>query len=217
MKKLHLGCGERYLEGYINIDFAQSEHTVMKSSADQYSNILDLRYTDNSVDEVRLHHVFEHFPRPIACALFSSWFCWLKVGRILHIEVPDLQKTVLNMLKPFVSIKQHFVSERHIFGSHEASWAVHYEGYTPRGLRYMFKQYGFKIVKEKKNKWQRTYNFELIARKSNILLTKDDLFKITKEYLSNFLVGKAISYSEERLLNVWLEIYKKQMGKSCFC
>jgi predicted SAM-dependent methyltransferase len=65
--KLHLGCGQRHLEGYINIDFPASEHSVQdKSVADIQADITQLSYPASSIDEVRLHHVFEHFPRPVA-------------------------------------------------------------------------------------------------------------------------------------------------------
>ena len=85
--KLHLGCGQRYFEGYVNIDYPQSEHTVQqKSVADQFANLMELRYRKGTIDEVRLHHVFEHFPRATACALLASWNSWLKIGGILRIS-----------------------------------------------------------------------------------------------------------------------------------
>lgn len=84
IKKIHLGCGERYLEGYLNIDFPSSEH----------HNLLEFSYEKESVSEIRLHHVFEHFDRATALALFSPWK------------------------------RKRLVATRHIFGSHEASWAI---------------------------------------------------------------------------------------------
>jgi predicted SAM-dependent methyltransferase len=79
--KLHLGYGQRYLEGYVNIDFPVSEDTLQKDNvADLHAGILGLRYPVGSVEEIRLHHVFEHFSRPVACALLASWFSWLYPG-----------------------------------------------------------------------------------------------------------------------------------------
>jgi len=68
--------------------------------------------------------------RPIACALISAWYFWLKPKGVLHIEVPDLYKTALVVYNPFRSYNKKMVAIRHIFGAHEASWAVHCEGYT---------------------------------------------------------------------------------------
>jgi hypothetical protein len=77
--KLHLGCSQKYLESYTNIDFPLTEHSVQtKSIADEHHDILGLSYPVGSIDEVRLHHVFEHFDRPTACALIASWGTWLK-------------------------------------------------------------------------------------------------------------------------------------------
>jgi hypothetical protein len=59
--RLHLGCGERYLDGYVNIDCPSSEHTVQRTSpADRLADITQLRYEPESVEEVRLHRAVEH-------------------------------------------------------------------------------------------------------------------------------------------------------------
>ena len=92
--KPHLGCGERYINGYINIDFPSESRTVMDTSkADIHTNILELNYSLESIDEIRLHHVFEHFTRPVASALIAGWYSWLKPGGKMHIEVPDFEET----------------------------------------------------------------------------------------------------------------------------
>ena len=79
--KLHLGCGHYYLEGYTNVDYPPSEHSVQQSiKADLFCDLATLRYAAGSVDEIRLHHVFEHFPRPAALALLCRWRDWLVPG-----------------------------------------------------------------------------------------------------------------------------------------
>lgn len=62
--KLHLGCRQKYLECYININYPVSEHSIQeKSVADIHADITQLSYPLSSVDEVHRHHVFEHFTR----------------------------------------------------------------------------------------------------------------------------------------------------------
>ena len=91
--KLHLGCGERYLEGYINIDYPPEQHTVQQNTkVDHYADITKLNYPENSIDEVRLHHVFEHFDRATALALLCNWHTWLKPGGKLLIETRTLKE-----------------------------------------------------------------------------------------------------------------------------
>ena len=90
--KLHLGCGQRYLDGYTNIDFPSTEHTVQTVSvADEFHNLFELLYKQKTIDEIRLHHVFEHFDRATACAFMVGWNSWLKIGGNLRIEVPDFE------------------------------------------------------------------------------------------------------------------------------
>jgi len=207
--KLHLGCGQRYLEGYLNIDFPLNEHTAQKKSvADQTADILTLQYEPDSLEEIRLHHVFEHFSRPVACALLTTWYFWLKPGGILHLEVPDFKKSAQIILSPFKSEKAKKVAERHVFGSQEAPWAVHQAGYTPKGLTDFLSLFGFNIKAIKKNNYCGTYNFEILAVKNSNQLDREKLSELTKLYLSQFLLPNEINK-----LDIWLEQYQNQVNK----
>lgn len=210
--KLHLGCGERYLKGYCNIDFPSTEHTIQKTSvADEYANIPDLKYENNSIAEVRLHHVFEHFDRAQACGLIATWHFWLKEGGVLHIEVPDFFRTVLAYLSPLNSFHEKMVGIRHIFGSQEASWAVHFDGYDIARFKKMFELFGFEIIEKKKSSWMGTYNIEIIAKKTEKVFSKDEYQEAAKVYLSQFCLDG--SESEKIMLEVWMNNFRTQIDK----
>jgi predicted SAM-dependent methyltransferase len=207
--KLHLGCGQTYLKGYINIDFPLKEHSVQNTSvADKQIDLLKLKYPENSVEEIKIRHVFEHFTRPVACSLISKWHIWLKAGGFLHIEVPNFERTSKVVSNPSATDRKKLLALRHIFGSHEAWWANHYEGYTPKSLSALLKMYGFSINKIHKYSWKGMYNFEIFAIKTNLKLDMQNLRQITKNYLKQFLVDK--SESELRLLSAWMNIYEGQ-------
>ena len=104
--KLHLGCGEIYFKDYVNIDFPLENHSVQRSSvADQFSNLYELSYPINSITEIRLHHVFEHFSRAHALAFLAAWNRWLKFEGVLRIEVPDFYTTAKKASSLFASKK----------------------------------------------------------------------------------------------------------------
>lgn len=211
--KLHLGCGQYYLEGYTNIDYPSTEHTVManKMKVDQYADLTSLRFPSQSVEEIRLHHVFEHFSRAVACALLVSWSSWLKVGGKLRIEVPDFEKTGKVALSRFSSEREKGIALRHIFGSQEAHWAIHFEGYSPASLKRMLSTFGFKPVEVKKNSHAGTYNIDITAVKERNLSTEDAL-KAAKTHLSNYMVDDAAS--EQVMLDVWLNNFQDQLKKT---
>lgn len=206
MKKLHLGCGERYFEGYLNIDFPPSEHTVQNTSvADEHHNLLELSYENESVDEIRLHHVFEHFDRPTAIALLFAWNRWLKSGGLLRIEVPDyFFSGLLSLFSP--TKRKRLVATRHIFGSHEAPWAIHAEGWTRGSLERALKLAGFQLIKTKRNYWRGTVNLDLVARKVH----PGDLRKLDS-FFSLYLLDE--SETELRLKEVWKDAFEKQFNK----
>jgi len=205
--KLHLGCGQRYFKGYVNIDYPMTEHTVQeKSVADVQADLLKLRYDACTIEEVRLHHVFEHFSRPVACALLTNWYSWLKPGGIVHIEVPDFARTARKVLSGFTNDQLRHVGLRHIFGSQEAHWAVHFEGYSKTLLSKMLERFGYEVKEVKKNAWKGTYNIEVIAAKGSGNLSKEAMEKRAEEHLHQYMVDEG--ESEQRLLQTWLDIYR---------
>jgi hypothetical protein len=210
--KLHLGCGQKYFEGYINVDHPPSEHTVMAETvADEFKDLLEMNYSHSSVDEIRLHHVFEHFPRATACALLASWNSWLVMGGVLRIEVPDFFKTAKSIFNPFVSDTKKSVALRHIFGSQEANWAVHYDGYTKQNLTIFLGLFGYQPVEFLFNSWGATHNIEVKAKKISEL-DLDLSFNASKAYLSRFMVDNSLS--EQAQLSTWLDSFNLQMAKS---
>jgi predicted SAM-dependent methyltransferase len=207
--KLHLGCGQKYLEGYRNIDYPPAEHTVQNTSvADEYCNISQLKYHSGSIEEVRLHHVFEHFERFSACAYLASWNSWLKTGGRIHIEVPDFETTLKKNFSRWDKHRFEGVGLRHIFGSQEAPWAVHYEGYSDWKLRQIVSHFGFETTEVIKSEYKRTFNIEIHAvKKQNI--KKEEAAKGAVQYLSTYLVDD--SGTEQRMLAVWMEKFNTQL------
>lgn len=210
--KLHLGCGQKYLDGYVNIDYPPAEHTVQNTSvADEYHDIRMLNYAAGTISEVRLHHVFEHFERFNACAYLASWNSWLKPGGIVHIEVPDFETTIKKNFSRFNRAKYEGVGLRHIFGSQEASWAVHYEGYSEHKLRSIVSCFGFDNIKIIKSEYKRTFNIEVIASKAKSL-DKQQSRAAAAGYLKDYLVDD--SDTEKRMLEVWLTKFDEQVANS---
>ena len=85
--RLHLGCGKKRLDGYVNID-------GFEPSADVIADIRKLPYDDNSVDEIVAIHVFEHFEVWEAEGIAREWHRVLRPGGVLVMEMPSFDKVV---------------------------------------------------------------------------------------------------------------------------
>jgi hypothetical protein len=140
--KLHLGCQEKYLEGYVNIDLPPSSHTAQKVKADVYSDVRDLVYENESVDEVRSHHMLEHFSRQEALVLLARWHKWLTMGGTIHMETPDFEESARKFVTT-ADMQEQFQLARHIFGSHEADWAYHKDFWSEDKYRFVLRELGY--------------------------------------------------------------------------
>jgi ADP-heptose:LPS heptosyltransferase/glycosyltransferase involved in cell wall biosynthesis len=167
--RLHLGCGKWHFDGYINIDYPLQEHTVVKRlGADYHADITQLRFPDHSVDEIRLHHVFEHFSRVTSLAMLIRWHRWLKPGGRLHIEAPDLIGSARTLLSE-ASWKTKMGVVRHLAGDQAAKWGYHADHWFAERFEHTLKSLGFATVSTRTSAWPHEpylSNVEVVAVKA---------------------------------------------------
>lgn len=84
--KLHLGCGKRYISGFVHVDAIRYEHVDYIMNVDNLS-----LFQDESVDLIYTCHVLEHFHRAKTRKVLAEWCRVLKVGGVLRLSVPDFE------------------------------------------------------------------------------------------------------------------------------
>lgn len=87
--KLHIGCGEKYIPGFIHIDVRKLPHMDYVTPAGK----LDM-FADGSVDLIYSCHMLEHLPRNEVEDVLKEWHRVLKPGGILRLAIPDFEKIV---------------------------------------------------------------------------------------------------------------------------
>ena len=83
--KLHLACGNVYLEGYINIDKNPNVKTDILADFITIGSLFE----KNSIDEIMIIHAFAYLSRLQAIHFLGVCYSLLKSGRSLIMEMPD--------------------------------------------------------------------------------------------------------------------------------
>lgn len=137
MIKLHLGCGTKHIDGYVNID------ARYLPGVDEVDNIKFLRkYKPNSVDVIYACHVLEHVGRYEVEGVLKRWFEILKPGGILRLAVPN-----------FSSICSHYVKSGDLksimgllYGGQDYDGNFHYVTFDFHTLNTTLTDIGFQTV-----------------------------------------------------------------------
>ena len=139
--KLHLGCGGQNWEGFVDID----QYPAFDCKPDVVSDITDLPYKEDTVDEIWLIHVFEHIFYCDADDAIASWYRILKPGGKLVIEVPCMDKIINNYNKREMDPRLTILG---IFGEQLSGQPemVHKWCYTKNSLKGMLEDAGFKTA-----------------------------------------------------------------------
>ena len=85
--KLHVGCGPRILEGWINLDIAPVDGAIHGSG-------LDLHFADGTVSRIYCEDLFEHFDQKDQLKFLSECHRLLEPGGLARITFPELRASL---------------------------------------------------------------------------------------------------------------------------
>jgi predicted SAM-dependent methyltransferase len=137
--KLHLGCGKRYIPGYVHIDAVDFPHVDHVTSIDNLSFI-----GDDTVDVIYNCHVLEHFKRRDVPRVLSEWHRVLRPGGTLRISVPDLE-AVCEIYRKTGDIELVIGA---LFGRQDYLYNIHYNVFDLVSLSKVLKKVGFVDVRK---------------------------------------------------------------------
>jgi predicted SAM-dependent methyltransferase len=134
---LHIGCGDRYIPGFIHIDVRKLPHVNYVASADK----LDM-FENDSVDLVYSCHVLEHFRRDQIEDVLKEWYRVLKAGGTLRIAVPDFESVV----KVYKKYKDMELTMGLLYGGQDYPENTHFVAFDFSYLKKRLTEVGFKNI-----------------------------------------------------------------------
>lgn len=138
MIKLHVGCGNVRINGYINVDLVHSPAVDVLNDV----RTLDGIYAD-SIDVIYACNVLEHFKRFEYPIVLQRWLGVLKKGGILRLSVPDFEA----LCKYYMKTKDLDGIYPAIFSCQGKQFSFHYWGWDFDTLKRDLELVGFKKVK----------------------------------------------------------------------
>jgi SAM-dependent methyltransferase len=148
--RLNVGCGRRRIEGYTGVD------AVERKGADIVAPAWAIPLADESCDEIMAIHLFEHFYRWECERVLAEWHRLLKPRGRLVLELPDLHKCCLNVIKGREAEK--FEGQLGMWGLYgdprdEDPYMTHRWGWTPATLRALLEANGFDRTGEERTEF----------------------------------------------------------------
>ena len=144
VKKLEIGPGLQHHPGYTTVDIEKKYHP------DILGDFRDMKF--ENLEEVRTHHLLEHFDRKESIKVLKQWISWLKKGGKLTTETPDFER----ICSMFTSQPPRLWGTRdmmtmHAYGSQESSWAHHKSAWWKEKFEEVLPKLGMEIELIKAN------------------------------------------------------------------
>ena len=145
--RLHLGCGQLRVQGYLNIDVSYGA-----KAADLVCDLmaLDRYFSPGSVDAIYACHVLEHFSTEQAQTLMRRFWTLLADGGELLLSVPDLDRIV----KIYAKNWEHFQTPGNspwvglIYGGQSTPYDYHKTGFNFCWMKHLLEEAGFARIEE---------------------------------------------------------------------
>ena len=148
--KLHLGCGKRFIPGFVHIDAVDYPHIDHVSTIDHLSFI-----ADESIELIYSCHVLEHFKRREVMNVLKEWWRVLKPGGTLRISVPDFEK----LCEVYKKTKDIGLVMGPLFGRQDYLYNIHYNVFDFFSLETALKSSGFSNIRL--YDWRKTEHAEI--------------------------------------------------------
>lgn len=142
--KLHLGCGNTLLDGWINLDLV---HPTRKQQL-HWDLRRGIPFPDESVQAIFTEHMLEHLTLPDALTLLKECRRVLNAEGILRIGVPDLERYALSYLgrDPLIDLHRPCRPTRGIAFSEIFFFYGHRSMYDFDTLNVLLREAGFSHV-----------------------------------------------------------------------
>lgn len=151
--RLNLGCGDKILPGYVNVDIAPVREG---KSPDVLSDLRQLPFADGHADEVLSVHVIEHFYHWEAVEVLKEWVRVLKPGGTLILECPNLLTAAKNLVRqPHQGALPGLEGQGTMWVLYgDPAWKdplmCHKWGYTPQSLGQLMQESGLVDVRRER-------------------------------------------------------------------
>lgn len=154
-KKLNIGCGTNYRDGFINIDGSNTLENVDKVIQIGTDSLLNY-FEKESIDYILANDIIEHFFHWEAVELLKSFFELLKNKGEVEIRVPDTELIInsnfsieekLVYLYGGQDIPQGHDSEMDKSRKKHPEFFCHKYGWTKARMKDDLKKIGFKNIK----------------------------------------------------------------------
>jgi len=143
--KLHLGCFDRKIYGYVNVDIREDVNP------DIVDDVFKLeKFEKESVDLIYACHVLEHANYNEAEHALKRWWDILKEGGILRVAVPDMEAHFAH----YYYHKDLRLLHSTFWGSQKHSYDFHKNGWDFMKLKEDLENVGFSDIK--RYDWRKT-------------------------------------------------------------
>jgi tetratricopeptide (TPR) repeat protein len=150
-KKLNLGCGNKRLDGYVNVDVVEIKEV------DEVFDMKQIPYKDETISTISSEHSFEHLSFNDGKQAAKEFFRVLQPGGVLELYIPDLELCAKGYINADNNREINGYSEKTwysmtLFGAQKAEngstaeHQFHLSGYSKDTIKTLLEDCGFIIV-----------------------------------------------------------------------
>jgi len=143
--RLNLGCGNKALPGYVNVDIFDAPHINEKF------DLYDVPYNDNTIEAIYSEHSLEHVPAVRAYQAIKEWYRVLRPGGELLLRIPNFERCCQEYINASDDQSRQWYKytiyglQTHQFNNQPDEAEIHRYGFSPNEIKGLLEKEGFVI------------------------------------------------------------------------